>query len=70
MAVHAGSLRPETYPLILFAKCKIPMFIIVGTQDPFFPLTEVRATRDEMLKHGLTVELMEIPRHGHGYYDP
>ena len=68
-AVHAGSLRPETYPLIAFAKRKIPIFIMVGTADPFFPLAEVRATRDELAKHGLTVQLTEIPNHNHWYYD-
>lgn len=68
-AVHAGSLRPETYPLISFAKRKIPIFILVGTEDPFFPLAEVRATRDELVKHGLTVQLTEIPHHDHWYYD-
>jgi|ERR1700730_8557912 len=68
-AVHAGSLRPQTYPLISFAKRKIPIFIMVGTRDQFFPLTEVRATRDELMKHGFTVQLTEIPNHDHWYYD-
>jgi predicted esterase len=68
-AVHAGSLRPETYPLIAFAKRKIPIFIMVGTRDQFFPLAEVRATRDELMKHGLTVQLTEMPNHDHWYYD-
>ncbi|MGI9068999.1 MAG: alpha/beta hydrolase family esterase [Pyrinomonadaceae bacterium] len=68
-AVHAGSLRPETYPLISFAKRKIPIFIMVGTRDLFFPLAEVRATRDELMKHGLIVQLTEIPNHDHWYYN-
>lgn len=68
-AVHAGSLRPQTYPLISFAKRKIPIFIMVGTRDQFFPLAEVRATRDELIKHGLTVQLTEIANHDHWYYD-
>lgn len=68
-AVHAGSLSPQTYPLIAFAKRKIPLFIIVGTNDRLFPLADVRATRDELVKHGLTVQLTEIPKHDHGYYD-
>ncbi|HVS20191.1 MAG TPA: hypothetical protein VHD88_00010, partial [Pyrinomonadaceae bacterium] len=59
--MHAGALWPETYPLIAFAKRKIPLFIMVGTNDPFFPLADVRATRDELVKHGLTVQLTEIP---------
>ena len=68
-AVHAGSLFPETYPLIAFAKRKIPLFIMVGTNDPFFPLADVRKARNELVKHGLTVELTEIPNHDHWYYD-
>jgi dienelactone hydrolase len=42
---------------------------MVGTRDQFFPLAEVRATRDELMKHGLTVQLTEIPNHDHWYYD-
>ncbi len=68
-AVHAGALGPDTYPLIAFAKRKIPLFIIVGTNDRFFPLADVRATRDELRKHGLTVLLAEMPNHDHWYYD-
>jgi poly(3-hydroxybutyrate) depolymerase len=68
-AVHAGALFPETYPLIAFAKRKIPIFIVVGTEDQFFPLAQVRATRNELVKQGLTVELTEIPHHDHNYYD-
>jgi poly(3-hydroxybutyrate) depolymerase len=68
-AVHAGALFPETYPLIAFARRKIPIFIVVGTEDQFFPLAEVRATRNELVKQGLTVELTEIPHHDHNYYD-
>jgi poly(3-hydroxybutyrate) depolymerase len=68
-AIHAGSLRPETYPLIAYAKRKIPIFITVGTRDLSFPLNEVRATRDELVKHELTVQFTEIPGHDHWYYD-
>jgi poly(3-hydroxybutyrate) depolymerase len=68
-AVHAGALRPETLPLIAFAKRKIPIFIMVGTEDQFFSLAEVRATRDELVKHGLKVQLTEIPHHDHSYYN-
>jgi poly(3-hydroxybutyrate) depolymerase len=68
-AVHAGALRPETYPLISFAKRKIPIFIMVGTEDPFFSLADVRKTKSELGKHGLEVQLMEIPNHNHRYYD-
>jgi poly(3-hydroxybutyrate) depolymerase len=68
-AVHAGALSTETYPLIAYAKRKIPIYLIVGTEDRFFPLATVRATRDELMKNGLTMELKEMPRHDHWYYD-
>jgi poly(3-hydroxybutyrate) depolymerase len=68
-AIHAGALAPENYRLIAFAKRKIPIFIIVGTNDRFFPLADVRATRDELVKHDLPVQLTEMPNHNHWYYD-
>jgi len=69
-AVHAGALTPEvTSVLIQRAKRKIPIAIQVGTDDQFFPLKAVRDTRDELAKQGFSVELTEIPRHDHWYYD-
>ena len=68
-AIHAGALRPETYPLIAYAKRKIPLLIMVGTNDQLVPLADVRATRDELAKNGLPVQLKEIPNHDHWYYD-
>ena len=69
-AVHAGSLRQaEGYSVISNAKRKIPLAIFIGTQDEYFPLAEVRATRDQLNTNGFTVELEEIPGHTHWYYD-
>lgn len=69
-AIHAGSLRQtEGGSLIRQAKRKIPMKIFAGTQDEYFPLTEVRATRDELNANGFAVQLMEIANHNHWYYD-
>ena len=42
---------------------------IVGTVDPFFPLAEVRATRDALNKQRFDVQLTEIKGHNHWYYD-
>jgi dienelactone hydrolase len=42
--------------------------MIVGDRDPFFPVADVRATRDHLVKKGFTAELTEIPRHTHDYY--
>ncbi len=68
-AVHAGALQTQAYSLIDHAKRKIHIAIFVGTNDQYFPLTAVRATRDELEKQGFSVELTEIPNHDHWYYD-
>jgi poly(3-hydroxybutyrate) depolymerase len=68
-SIHAGALAPESYGAIEYAKRKTPILIIVGTNDPFFPLKDVRATRDELNKRGFSVQLIEVPKHDHWYYD-
>lgn len=40
----------------------------MGTEDPFFPLTEVRNTHQALVAAGLSAELVEIPKHDHNYY--
>ena len=66
-AIHAGALSSDS--LIEMAKRKIPMFIQVGDSDPYFPLKVVRETRDLLNENGFAVQLTEIPRHDHWYYD-
>jgi poly(3-hydroxybutyrate) depolymerase len=68
-AIHAGALPPSAYSLFDHAGRKIPLAIQVGTNDQFFPLAAVRATRDELKKRGFPVELTEIAKHDHWYYD-
>jgi poly(3-hydroxybutyrate) depolymerase len=69
-AIHAGSLRAdEEFQLIRLAKRKIPISIQVGDSDQFFPLKEVRATRDALKEAGIPVDLLEIENHDHWYYD-
>ncbi|MCI0487526.1 MAG: dienelactone hydrolase family protein [Blastocatellia bacterium] len=68
-AVHAGSLAAEDYELIAYAKRKTPIVMFVGTNDRFFPLAVVRATRDALNSREFSVELTEISNHGHNYYD-
>ncbi len=68
-AVHAGAMQKKEYSFIAQAERKIPLSIIVGTQDPFFPLSDVRATRDALNEKGFSAILTEIPNHGHNYYD-
>lgn len=68
-AVHAGALGPEDGPYIGRARRKIPIAIFVGTNDQFFPLPVVRATRDALNASGFKAELTEIKGHTHWYYD-
>ncbi|HTF37833.1 MAG TPA: alpha/beta hydrolase-fold protein [Blastocatellia bacterium] len=65
--VHAGALHQRD-PAISLAKRKTPIAIFVGTRDPFFPLEDVRGTRDDLNKQGFAVELTEVPGHDHNYY--
>ena len=67
-AVHAGALARKA-PVIGVAKRKSPIAIFVGTRDRFFPLEDVRGTRDDLNKQGFAVELTEMPGHDHNYYD-
>jgi poly(3-hydroxybutyrate) depolymerase len=68
-AVHAGALGPEGSPYLEGAQRKIPIAIFVGTNDQFFPLPLVRATRDALNARGFKSELTEIKGHTHWYYD-
>jgi tetratricopeptide (TPR) repeat protein len=68
-AVHAGALKADSSNLVDLAKRKTPIQIQVGTVDPFFPLSAVRATRDFLNARGFSTELIEIPGHDHWYYD-
>lgn len=68
-AVHAGALTPDDGSYIDAAKRKIPISIYVGTNDNFFPLPVVRATRDSLNKAGFAAQLTEISGHTHWYYD-
>ena len=68
VAVHAGALPPDTYVYADSAARKIPIAIWVGTNDAFFPLASVRATRDALVQRGIAVELTEMKGHTHDYY--
>lgn len=69
-AVHAGAWRRrEDHQVISYAKRKIPLALWVGTNDQFFPLKDVRSTRDSLQSGGIPVELYEMAGHDHWYYD-
>lgn len=68
VAVHAGALPADTYSYADSAARKIPIAIWVGTNDAFFPLAAVRATRDSLVQRGIPAQLAEISGHTHDYY--
>lgn len=66
---HAGAFRQEGQDAaVAYAQRPIPMLLIVGTEDRWFPVEDVRATRDRLREEDIPVELIEIPRHDHDYY--
>jgi len=67
-AIHAGAMRRND-PAIGQAKRKTPIAIFVGSRDQFFPLADVRGTKDDLDKQGFAVELTVMPGHDHWYYD-
>ena len=68
-AIHAGAWRPEHFAVTRHARRKIPIFIVSGTKDAFFPIAKVRETRDRLAAKGFPIELKEMPGHDHEYYD-
>jgi TonB family protein len=67
-ALHAGAMGEDFYPYLDLAKRKLPLAIWVGTEDPYFSLTQVRNTQSELQKHGFNVQVFEMKGHDHNYY--
>jgi poly(3-hydroxybutyrate) depolymerase len=67
--VHAGAWRdPSEFGLLDYAKRKIPMAIVVGDRDAFFPVKDVRATETAMKSREIPVEVTVLTGHTHNYY--
>jgi poly(3-hydroxybutyrate) depolymerase len=67
-AIHAGCLLPDDFRIIDVAARKIPIGIWVGTNDPYFSLSAVQATRDAFNSRGFSLQITQIPGHDHNYY--
>jgi poly(3-hydroxybutyrate) depolymerase len=65
---NAGSLPAEHQSVLAYATRKIPILLLVGSDDPLFPVPVVQATRDVLAARGFPVEFREIPHHTHAYY--
>jgi poly(3-hydroxybutyrate) depolymerase len=66
--VHAGAVPEDGRQAFKFVKRAIPVGIVVGTEDPFFPVADVRSTRDALKARGIDTPLTEIKGHTHDYY--
>jgi poly(3-hydroxybutyrate) depolymerase len=67
-AIHAGALQTDSHGLFEQAERKTPIAIWVGDRDPFFPVGNVRATKQIFESNGYTVELSVVLAHDHNYY--
>ncbi|HTR23234.1 MAG TPA: dienelactone hydrolase family protein [Terriglobales bacterium] len=68
-AIHAMGIADEYMPIVDRAQRKIPLAISIGERDQLVSLSQVRKTRDVLLKKGFTVDYKEIPGHTHNYYE-
>jgi poly(3-hydroxybutyrate) depolymerase len=66
--VHAGVLPESRRQVFDTATRKIPLGVVVGTEDQFYKLDVVRAMHDALAKRGFDSPLTEIPGHDHDYY--
>ena len=70
VAIHAGAWRDRRDFMVLSAaKRKIPIAIVVGDADQYFPMADVTATTDKLKENGFTVDLTVMKGHDHWYYD-
>lgn len=71
-AVYAGAIDSRSRSRTAQAKRKIPIALFVSTNDPFFPIPKVQATRNLLKESGFPVEMKEISLdetvHGHDYF--
>ncbi|MEW6212413.1 MAG: dienelactone hydrolase family protein [Acidobacteriota bacterium] len=64
---YFGSLDTFSYHLIERARRKIPVGMLIGKDDPFFPLETIKATRDALNARNFPVEIILIPGHDNDY---
>jgi poly(3-hydroxybutyrate) depolymerase len=67
-AAHAGAVDIQNQVIFDYARRKVPIFMIVGTNDPLFSVYDLRATRDALRRRGFPVRTWEMGGHNHNYY--
>ncbi|HEU4388257.1 MAG TPA: dienelactone hydrolase family protein [Blastocatellia bacterium] len=69
VAIHAGAWRdPTEFDLLKLARRKTPIKIVVGDQDAFFPLVDVKATEAAFKAAGFPIDVNVMKGHTHNYY--
>ena len=54
-ATHADAVDIQNQVLFDYARRKVPIFMIVGTNDPLFSVYDLRSTRDALRRRGFPV---------------
>ena len=69
-AIYAGAWREEgNYQALTGARRKIPVLLMVGDEDQFFPMKAVKSTETAIREAGHPVSLRVFKHHGHSYED-
>ena len=67
-AVHAGAWRtPLEFRALHYLKRNIPVAIVIGSRDEFFPLAAVHKTERAMKRAGIPIEVTVIAGQHHWY---
>ncbi|MEI9886049.1 MAG: dienelactone hydrolase family protein [Rhizomicrobium sp.] len=67
-AVHAGTWRrPEDFRVLDYATRKIPLAIVIGDRDQFFPMASLRRTERTLVEAGFPLAVTVVPGMDHWY---
>ena len=66
--LHAGAIEESYYSIFDFASRKVPIAIVIGPRDKYFPMSVVRPTAEALKARGFPAVLHEIAGHDHNYY--
>jgi poly(3-hydroxybutyrate) depolymerase len=68
-ALHAGAWRShDEFASVETVGRKIPLALILGDSDRFFPVADVEATAQALRRAGVPAQMKVVPGHDHNYY--
>ncbi|MEP6571765.1 MAG: dienelactone hydrolase family protein [Gemmatimonadota bacterium] len=67
VAVYAAAIDEEYYGIVDQASRKVPIAIYIGDHDQFYPLAQVRRTRDLLKRNGFPVRYREYTGQDHAF---